>query len=121
MKKNLERKGSLLGSKSQRTLNQKRADLFINSISPIDDKLNSFTPYVSRQNIAKLIAQLEMVRLTSGILGDIVEIGLLWLWVNGLGNMVTSLEPYNYQCQIIGFDTFTGSKGVSQKIKFIIK
>ena len=116
MKKNLEHKGSLLGSKSQRTLNQKRADLFINSISPIDDKLNSFTPYVSRQNIAKLIAQLEMVRLTSGILGDIVEAGVYYgSGLMGWANIVASLEPYNYQCQIIGFDTFAGSKGVSKK------
>lgn len=116
MKKNLEHKGSLLGSGSQRTLNQKRADLFQNSFGSIDDKLNSFTPYVSRQNIAKLIAQYEMIRLTSGILGDIVEAGVYYgSGLMGWANLIACLEPYNYQCQIIGFDTFAGSKGVSKK------
>ncbi len=122
MKKNIEHKGSLLGSKSQRTLNQKRADLFKNSTSSIDDKLNSFTPYVSRQNIAKLIAQSEMIKLTSGVLGDIVEAGVYYgSGLMGWANIIASLEPYNYQCQIIGFDTFVGSKGVSKKDQIFSK
>ena len=71
---------------------------------------------MSRQNIAKLIAQLEMVRLTSGILGDIVEAGVYYgSGLMGWANIVASLEPYNYQCQIIGFDTFTGSKEFSKR------
>ena len=32
----------------------------------------------------------------------------------GWANILASLEPYNYQCKIIGFDTFKGSTGVSK-------
>ena len=75
-----------------------------------------------QDKIAKLIAQLEMVRLTSGVLGDIVEAGVYYgSGLMGWANIIASLEPYNYQCQIVGFDTFAGSKGVSKKIKFLIK
>ena len=30
-------------------------------------------------------------------------------------NYLASIEPYNYQCKIIGFDTFSGGVGVSKK------
>ena len=33
----------------------------------------------------------------------------------GWANILASIEPYNYQCKIIGFDTFEGSKGVTKK------
>ena len=30
-------------------------------------------------------------------------------------NFLVSLEPYNYQCKVVGFDTFKGGTGVSDK------
>ena len=32
-------------------------------------------------------------------------------------NIAVSREPFNYQCKILGFDTFKGSKGVTAKDK----
>ena len=114
--KNKEKKGSILSSKNQYTLQELRADFFLNSKGNTIDKINSFTKYSSRQNIAKLIAQFELFNKTKHILGDIVEAGVyhgsgLFAWAN----IAVSLEPYNYQCKIIGFDTFQGSTGLSKK------
>ena len=48
-------------------------------------------------------------------LGDIIEAGIYFgSGLMGWANIVASLEPYNYQCKIIGFDTFQGSKGVTE-------
>tara|TARA_Y100000591_G_scaffold316502_1_gene325170 strand:- start:1049 stop:1804 length:756 start_codon:yes stop_codon:yes gene_type:complete len=116
MKKNIEKKGSLLSSLSQRTLGKKRSDLFKNSKGSLEDKINSFTVYSSRQNVAKLIAQYELVKETKNVLGDIIEAGVYYgSGLMGWANILASIEPYNYQCKIIGFDTFEGSKGVTKK------
>jgi|TARA_B100001964_G_C14227674_1_gene598451 hypothetical protein len=116
MKKNKEKQGSILLSKSQYNLNEKRKKYFENSKGSLIDKINSFTRYVSRQNIAKLIAQYELIKETKGVLGDIVEAGVYYgSGLMGWANICCSIEPYNYQCKIIGFDTFKGSLGVSNK------
>ena len=116
MKKNIEKKGSLLSSLSQRTLGKKRSDLFKNSKGSLEDKINSFTVYSSRQNVAKLIAQYELVKETKNVLGDIIEAGVYYgSGLMGWANILASIEPYNYQCKIIGFDTFEGSKGATKK------
>lgn len=116
MKKNIEKKGSLLSSSKQESLGEKRSKLFKQSNGNLEDKINSFTKYSSRQNIAKLIAQYELVKETENILGDIVEAGVYFgSGLMGWANILASVEPYNYQCKVIGFDTFAGSSGVTKK------
>ena len=54
-----------------------------------------------------------MIEMTQNNLGDIVEAGVYYgSGLMGWANILASLEPYNYQCKIIGFDTFKGSTGV---------
>ena len=118
MKKNFEKKGSILSSKEQRHIQNLRAHYFQNGKGNSLDKINSFTRFCGRQNIAKLMAQYQLFEQTSGILGDIVEAGVYYgSGLMGWANLSVTLEPYNYQCKIIGFDTFEGSKGVSIKDK----
>jgi len=115
MIKNSEKKGSILYSHEKLNLDDERVKYFNNSVGTIHDKINSFPRFASRQNIAKIIAQYKLVELTKDKLGDIVEAGVyfgsgLMVWAS----IAASLEPYNYQCKILGFDTFSGSKGVSK-------
>lgn len=114
--KNTEKKGSMLSSVKQYSYQELRSNFFESSNGNTLDKINSFTKYAGRQNIAKLLAQHELFNQTNGILGDIVEAGVfhgsgLFAWAN----IAVSLEPYNYQCKIIGFDTFKGSTGITKK------
>ena len=116
MKKNIEKKGSILSSDKQYGIQDLRSELFKKTKGSTLDKINSFTKFTGRQNIAKLIAQYELVHKTKNILGDIVEGGVFHgSGLMGWANLSVSLEPYNYQCKIIGFDTFQGSTGVSSK------
>ena len=72
-RKNAEKQGSILYSKKNLSLNEKRAEYFENAKGSTHDKINSFTRFISRQNIAKLVAQLKMIEMTQNNLGDIVE------------------------------------------------
>ncbi len=113
---NIEKKGSILSSSKQYGVQELRANFFENSRGTTLDKINSFTKYSGRQNVAKLLAQNELFEKTTGVLGDIIEGGIyhgsgLFAWAN----IAVSREPYNYQCKIIGFDTFHGSTGITKK------
>lgn len=115
MKKNIEIQGSILYSKKNLTLNDKRVSYFESSVGSLHDKINSFTRFSSRQNIAKLIAQYKLIEMTNNNLGDVIEAGVYFgSGLMGWANILASLEPYNYQCKVIGFDTFKGSTGVTK-------
>ena len=114
--KNIEKKGSMLSSKNQFNAQEEKSIFYENSGGKTLDKINSFTKYVGRQNIAKLIAQYELFNKTSEVLGDIIEGGVYHgSGLFGWANIATSLEPYTYQCKVIGFDTFEGSTGITKK------
>jgi len=105
---------SYLSSDNQRTLEDARVDYFNNSIGSPTDKMASLQRFMSRQNCAKFIGQLELFRLTEDVLGGILECGVYF----GGGFMTwaliaAALEPYNYQCKVVGFDTFEGAKGLT--------
>ena len=80
---------------------------FENSNMSLSAKLASPGRFLSRQQFAKLICYVDVVRMTEGVTGSIVECGVY----NGNGLMmfaklIAALEPYNYNCQVFGFDTF---------------
>tara|TARA_E500000178_G_scaffold354064_1_gene421829 strand:- start:3130 stop:3885 length:756 start_codon:yes stop_codon:yes gene_type:complete len=114
MKKLKEKQGSILNSQKQFDLNKHRADYFDNSFGSSINKINSLTRFMNRQDVAKLIAQKELLTKTKGTLGDIIEAGVYFgSGLMGWGLLLATLEPYNYQCKVVGFDTFEGTKGVT--------
>lgn len=105
---------SPLSTDAQRDLEHQRVAYFTEGIGTISDKLNSMTRFVSRQNMAKYLCYHEVFRETRGVVGSILECGVYF--GNGMMTyalLAAALEPYNYQCRIIGFDTFTGDAGVT--------
>jgi hypothetical protein len=115
MKKHKEKQGSMLNSEKQFDLNKYRAEYFDNSFGDSISKINSLTRFMSRQDVAKLLAQRELLIKTKGTLGDIIEAGVYFgSGLMGWGLILTTLEPYNYQCKVVGFDTFKGTQGVSK-------
>jgi len=80
------------------------------------EKLENFTKYVPRQNLARFLARYEMFKLIQDIQGSIVECGVLFGGgLMAFAQLSTILEPYNFQRRIIGFDTFTGFPEISDK------
>lgn len=107
-----------LATKLQLDIEKKRVEYFDNSVGSLSDKLNSLSRYKSRQNFAKDICYYELIKMTKNVVGNIIECGVYF--GNSLmnyANYSVSIEPYNYQCKIIGFDTFSGGIGLTQKDK----
>lgn len=111
-----EKQGSLLNSKKQFDLNKSRVEYFDKSHGTSINKINSLTRFMNRQDAAKLLAQNELIHKTKGVLGNIIEGGVYFgSGLMGWGLILATLEPYNYQCKVIGFDTFKGTSGVSKQ------
>ncbi|MCX6164076.1 MAG: class I SAM-dependent methyltransferase [Ignavibacteriae bacterium] len=94
----------------------RKVEYFKNSIGTDFQKLESLMRYMDRQNLAKLISLVDVFRMTIGVSGSIVNCGVyfgssLMTWAK----LSTAFEPYNYNCKILGFDTFEGNKGLSDK------
>lgn len=116
MKKDKELyQGSKLSAPHQITKDEKLLEYFNSGYGSTSDKLNSFARFNTRQNFAKDLCYYEMFKQTKGVLGNIVECGVYF--GNGIfnyANLSASMEPYNYQCKIVGFDTFEGAVGESE-------
>lgn len=73
------------------------------------EKLENFSKYVPRQNMARFLARYEIFKRIIDVQGSIVECGVLFGGgLMSFANLSVILEPYNFQRRIIGFDTFSG-------------
>src|SRR5436309_7241511 len=80
------------------------------------EKMENFTKYVPRQNLARFLARYEIFKRIMDVQGSIVECGVLFGGgLMSFANLSVILEPYNFQRRIIGFDTFTGFPEVSEQ------
>ena len=78
--------------------------------------LTNFSVYAPRQTIARFLNRYEMFKKILDVHGSIIEFGVYkgagafsWLHFSSV------LEPYNIRRKIIGFDTFAGFPGISEK------
>lgn len=82
------------------------------------EKLQNFAKYVPRQNIASFLFRYELFKKVLPLHGSIIECGsYLGGGLMSFAKLSTILEPYNYQRQVVGFDTFSGFPDISQKDK----
>ena len=84
-------------------------ELWNSSPDPINEKLETFTRYVSRETITKFLARAELFSKQLHVHGSIIELGVargagLFTWLH----LSSILEPVNYIREIVGFDTFAG-------------
>lgn len=78
------------------------------------EKMENFTKYVPRQNMARFLARYEIFKRIMDVQGSIVECGVLFGGgLMSFANLSVILEPYNFQRRIIGFDTFSGFPDVA--------
>lgn len=83
--------------------------------SPVE-KLENFSKYVPRQNLARFLTRYEVFKLIHDVQGSIVECGVLFGGgLMSFANLSAILEPYNFQRRIIGFDTFTGFPEITKE------
>ena len=91
-------------------------DLYETSSGSNLQKIDTFSRFVRRQRLSKFIAHYEIYKKVLDVSGSIVEIGVHAAQsLFTFGHLSSILEPYNYTRRIIGFDTFSGFKGISKK------
>ena len=87
-----------------------------NSTSPEYNKFENFSKYTRRQTIARFLARYEIFKKQLDIKGSVVECGVNeGMGLLSLAHFSVTLEPYNYQRKIIGFDSFEGFPSISKK------
>jgi len=89
---------------------------FARSIGDNVGKLKNFVKYVPRQNLSLFLGKNEIFKQIVNVHGSIVECGvfmggglLTWAQLSAI------YEPYNHIRRVIGFDTFDGFPGLSER------
>jgi hypothetical protein len=80
------------------------------------DKLRNFAKYVPRQSLGDFLAKAEIFRKILNVHGHVMECGVflggsLLCW----GQLSAIFEPVNHTRRVVGFDTFCGFPGISDK------
>jgi hypothetical protein len=102
-------------SSSDYTYRKKLEDYYQNSPGSHVEKLENFSKYVPRQNLARFLARYELFNKILNIQGSIVECGVLFGGgLMSFAQLSAILEPYNFQRRIIGFDSFEGFPEIHQ-------
>tara|TARA_B100001057_G_scaffold500025_1_gene613034 strand:+ start:2777 stop:3595 length:819 start_codon:yes stop_codon:yes gene_type:complete len=96
--------------------------LYNNWPGPDEQKIRNLGLFTNRLSLMRILFMNELYTKILDVTGDAMEFGTRWgqnivLWQNFKG----IYEPYNVSRKIIGFDTFSGLKGVTsidKKVKF---
>ena len=93
-----------------------RKNLFLKYPGSIEDKLDNFEKYIRRQALARFLARYELFKKIISVKGSIVECGVhLGGGVLAWAKLSSNFEPVAIARKVIGFDTFCGFPGVSEK------
>lgn len=92
------------------------ADLFDVWPMPRDEKMANLALFMRRQEFGYALARYELFKLLKDVKGSIFYFGVYHgAGMMTLANLSATLEPYNHTRQIVGFDTFVGYPGISDK------
>jgi len=105
-----------LRTEAERQVGRNIERIFLDSLDPIEVKLENFPKYVRRQHLKRFLALYEIFKLVLPVKGSIVECGVY----RGFGLMTWAklsamLEPEDLTRRIYGFDTFGGFPAVHER------
>jgi hypothetical protein len=91
-------------------------ELFESAPGTVNERLDAFPVFATRQAIAKFIARYEIFKEVVPVNGSVIECGVL----HGAGlftwaKLSAILEPANHPRKVIGFDTFEGFPGIHEQ------
>lgn len=91
-------------------------ELFNNSPIYKNEQINNIGLYLKRQELSKILFFNEIYSQIKNVHGVIFEFGVRWGQnLTTLNNLRGIYEPYNHSRKIVGFDTFEGFEGVTDK------
>lgn len=81
-----------------------------------NEQVSNVGLFLKRQELSKILFFNEIYSKILNVHGVIFEFGVRWGQnLTTLNNLRGIHEPYNYSRKIVGFDTFSGFEGVSEK------
>ena len=87
-----------------------------NSPLPEDELLPNLGLFLTSKNLSRLLFFYEIYKKIVNLHGIIVEFGVRWGQTLSLLSALRGIfEPFNRHRKIVGFDTFAGFKGLSEK------
>jgi len=91
-------------------------DLFKNTPIPDDEIQFNLGLFLSRQSMARFLWMHEIFLKVLNTPGVVMEFGVRWGQNLALFSLFRAIyEPYNYTRKVVGFDTFEGFAGTSEK------
>ena len=103
-------------SDNEKSVRKELLDLFRNCPIPEDEIQTNLGLFLSRQSMARFLWMHEMYGKIINVPGVIMECGVRWGQNLALFSLFRGIyEPYNYTRKVIGFDTFSGFVGTSEK------
>jgi len=104
------------GSEEENEARNKIINLFHKCPIPDKELLSNLSLFVRRQDLSAMLFFLHMYKKIINLHGVIMEFGVRWGRNMALLSSLRGIfEPFNYNRKIIGFDTFSGFKGVHVK------
>jgi hypothetical protein len=106
----------VLASASEKDLMKRYVDLFRASPLPNDEVLPNLGLFLTSKALSRVLFFDTLYRKVLGLHGIVVEFGVRWGQTLSLLSALRGVyEPFNRHRKIVGFDTFSGFKGVSDK------
>ncbi|MDF1672098.1 MAG: crotonobetainyl-CoA--carnitine CoA-transferase [Vicingaceae bacterium] len=105
-----------IASSNEKNNRAELGKLFKGSLIFDDEKINNVGLFLKRQELSKILFFNEIYAQINEVHGVIMEFGVRWGQnLTTLNNLRGIYEPFNHSRKIIGFDTFEGFVGVSEK------
>ncbi len=106
----------VLSSSDEKDAQAHLADLLKSTPVPDDEILANLGIYLTSKNLSRLLFFYEIYQQIIHTHGIIVEFGVRWGQNLSLLSALRGIfEPFNRHRKIVGFDTFDGFKGISEK------
>ena len=106
----------VLSSSSEKDFFAEFMSLFKSSPLPDDEVLANLGLFLTSKNLSRLLFFYEIYRKIVHTHGIIVEFGVRWGQTLSIMSALRGIfEPFNRHRKIVGFDTFEGFKGMSEK------
>jgi len=106
----------VLSSQSEKELQRKFVELFKGAPLPDDEILPNLGLFLSSKSLSRVLFFYEIYKKVLHTHGIIVEFGVRWGQTLSILSALRGIfEPFNRHRKIVGFDTFAGFKGMSDK------
>lgn len=106
----------LHSSRGERKNEQRLLGLLKSSPIPDDELLANLGLYLTSKNFSRLLFFYEIYKKVSKTHGVMMEFGTRWGQITSLLSVLRGIfEPFNRTRKVIGFDTFSGHRDMSEK------